>query len=220
MVAKRIQQIFAKVPEVKYGYADISYSSFSKEYKSALVIAVPHEEQLSIENYAEEKFEKCTMNARKKIEVILHDIEVILKEERINYNIPPVGQQNEKDLLAVFSFKYAAVNAGLGWIGKNDVLITEEYGPRVSLSTVLLDYPFETGRIITESRCGSCNRCVDICPHKALKGMDWDINARRNEIIDYHLCNQKRSAYIEKHRRKNACGLCMVVCPFGIEKTI
>lgn len=66
MVAKRIQQIFAKVPEVKYGYADISYSSFSKEYKAALVFAVPPEEQLSIENYAEEKFEKCTMNARKK----------------------------------------------------------------------------------------------------------------------------------------------------------
>lgn len=220
MVAKRIQQIFAKVPEVKYGYADISYSSFSKEYKAALVFAVPHEEQLNIENYAEEKFEKCTMNAREKIEVILHDIECLLKEERIKYNIPPVSQQNEKDLLAVFSFKYAAVNAGLGWIGKNDVLITEEYGPRVRLSTVLIDYPFETGRKITESRCGSCNRCVDICPHEALKGMDWDINARRNEIIDYNLCNQKRSAYIEKHGRKNACGLCMVVCPFGIEKTI
>lgn len=220
MVAKRIQQMFAKVPEVKYGYADISYSSFSKEYKAALVFAVPHGEQLSIENYAEEKFEKCTMNARKKIEVILHDIEGLLKEERIKYNIPPVGQQNEKDLLAVFSFKYAAVNAGLGWIGKNDVLITAKYGPRVSISAVLVDYPFETGIKITESRCGSCNRCVDICPHKALKGMDWDINAQRNDIIDYHLCNQKRSAYIEKHGRKNACGLCMVVCPFGMEKTL
>ena len=220
MVAKKIQQIFAKVPEVKYGYTDISFSSFSEKYRSALVFAVPHEEQLSIESYTEEKFEKCTLNARKEIEVILQDIETLLKEERIKYYIPPVGQQNEKDLLAVFSFKYAAVNAGLGWIGKNDVLITEEYGPRVSLSTVLLDYPFETGRKITESRCGSCNRCVDICPHKALKGLNWDINALRNNLIDYHLCNQKRSAYIEKHGRKNACGLCMVVCPFGMGETI
>lgn len=219
MVAKRIQQIFAKVPEVKYGYTGISYSSFSKEYSSALVFAVPHEEQLNLDNYTEEEFEKCTQNARKKIKVVLQDIEVLLKEECIKYYIPPVGQQNEKDLLAVFSFKYAAVNAGLGWIGKNDVLITEEYGPRVSLSAVLIDYSFETGRKYTESRCASCSRCVDICPHKALKGFNWNINALRNDLIDYHLCNAKRSAYIEKHGRKNACGLCLVVCPFGMEET-
>ena len=220
MVAKKIQQIFAKVPEVKYGYADISYSSFSEEYRSALVFAVPYEEQLNLDSYTEERFENSILNARNKLEIILKDIEIALKEECIKYYIPPVAQQNEEDLLAVFSFKYAAVNAGLGWIGKNDVLITEKYGPRVRLSAVLIDYPFETGRKITESRCGSCNRCVDICPHKALKGLNWDINALRNNLIDYHLCNQKRSVYIEKHGRKNACGLCMVVCPFGMGETI
>ena len=220
MVAKKIQQIFAKVPEVKYGYTDISYSSFSEEYRSALVFAVPYEEQLNLDSYTEERFENSILNARNKLEIILKDIEIVLKEECIKYYIPPVAQQNEEDLLAVFSFKYAAVNAGLGWIGKNDVLITEKYGPRVRLSAVLIDYPFETGRKITESRCGSCNRCVDICPHKALKGLNWDINALRNNLIDYHLCNQKRSAYIEKHGRKNACGLCMVVCPFGMGETI
>lgn len=220
MVAKKIQQIFDKVPEVKYGYTDISYSSFSEEYRSALVFAVPYEEQLNLDSYTEERFENSILNARNKLEIILKDIEIVLKEECIKYYIPPVAQQNEEDLLAVFSFKYAAVNAGLGWIGKNDVLITEKYGPRVRLSAVLVDYPFETGRKITESRCASCNRCVDICPHKALKGLNWDINALRNNLIDYHLCNQKRSAYIEKHGRKNACGLCMVVCPFGMGETI
>ena len=220
MVAKKIQQIFDKVPEVKYGYTDISYSSFSEEYRSALVFAVPYEEQLNLDSYTEERFENSILNARNKLEIILKDIEIVLKEECIKYYIPPVAQQNEEDLLAVFSFKYAAVNAGLGWIGKNDVLITEKYGPRVSLSAVLVDYPFETGRKITESRCASCNRCVDICPHKALKGLNWDINALRNDLIDYHLCNQKRSAYIERHGRKNACGLCMVVCPFGMGETI
>lgn len=220
MVAKKIQQIFDKVPEVKYGYTDISYSSFSEEYRSALVFAVPYEEQLNLDSYTEERFENSILNARNKLEIILKDIEIVLKEECIKYYIPPVAQQNEEDLLAVFSFKYAAVNAGLGWIGKNDVLITEKYGPRVRLSAVLVDYPFETGRKITESRCASCNRCVDICPHKALKGLNWDINALRNNLIDYYLCNQKRSAYIEKHGRKNACGLCMVVCPFGMGETI
>ena len=218
MISKKIQQIFASVPGVKYGYTDISYSSFSKEYKSALVLAVPYEPQLNLENYTEEEFDNSILNARNKLELILKDIEFALIEDGISYYIPPVAQQDEEELKAVFSFKYAAVNAGLGWIGKNDVLITEEYGPRVRLSAVLIDYPFEYGNKITESQCGSCTKCVDICPHKALTGANWDISTLRSDLIDYHLCNQKRSAYIESHGRKHACGLCMVVCPYGMKK--
>lgn len=218
MISEKIQQIFASVPGVIYGYTDISYNSFSKEYKSALVLAVPYEPQLNLENYTEEAFDSSILNARTKLEFILKDIELVLKEEGIKYYIPPVAQQNEEELLALFSFKYAAVNAGLGWIGKNDVLITEEYGPSVRLSAVLIDHPFKYGNKITESRCGSCTKCADICPHKALTGANWDINTLRNELIDYHLCNQKRSEYLKSHERKNACGLCMVVCPYGMGK--
>ena len=218
MISKRIQQIFTKVPEIKYGYTEISYSSFSEEYQSALVFAVPYEQQLRLEDYTEEAFDSSILNAKYKLEQILKDIEFALIEEGISYYIPPVAQQNEEELKALFSFKYAAVNAGLGWIGKNDVLITEEYGPRVRLSAVLIDYPFEYGNKITESQCGSCTKCVDICPYKALTGAKWDIHTLRSDLIDYHLCNQKRSAYIKSHGRKNACGLCMVVCPYGTKK--
>lgn len=220
MIVRKIQQILAKAPEVLYGYADITYSTFSEEYKAALVLAVPYVEQLTLDNYTEERFEQSLVSTKSKLENILNEIEDALREEGIKYYIPPVAQKNEEELLAIFSFKYAAVNAGLGWIGKNDVLITEEYGPRVRISAVLIDYPFECGEIITESRCGTCNKCVEICPYKALKGSGWNINALRNDIIDYHLCNQKRSEYIEKHGRKNACGLCMVVCPFGTEDIV
>lgn len=220
MIEEKIERVFDEVPEVLYGYTKISYSSFSQEYMSALVFAVPYEEQLNLNSYTEERFDKSITDARIILESVLKNLEAVLNEDGIKYYIPPVAQQNEEDLSAEFSFKYAAVNAGLGWIGKNDVLITPKYGPRVRLSAVLIDYPFNYGIKITESRCGSCNRCVDICPHKALNGLNWDINALRNDIIDYHLCNQKRSAFIEKHGRKNACGLCMVVCPFGMEQTI
>ncbi len=215
MLTKQIEAIFAKIPEVEYGYADISYSPFSEEYCSALVFAVPYEEQMNLEGYTEEGFDRCILKTRNKLEAILIELEALLQEEHIKYDIPPVAQQDEKELLATFSFKYAAVNAGLGWIGKNDVLITEKYGPRVRLSAVLIDHPFAYGKRITESRCRDCNRCGDICPYKAIKGSNWNIDALRDDLIDYQLCNQKRSAYIEKHGRKNACGLCIVVCPFG-----
>ena len=62
MISKRIQQIFTKVPEIKYGYTEISYSSFSAEYQSALVLAVPYDKQLSIDNYTEETFDKNILN--------------------------------------------------------------------------------------------------------------------------------------------------------------
>lgn len=215
MITQRLQQIFIGFPEVIYGYTDIAYSEFGTEYQSALVFAVPYEEQLTLEQYTEEGFEKSIANARSKLEKILGNVENALQNEKIKYYIPPVAQQNEEELAALFSFKYAAVNAGLGWIGKNGVLITEKYGPRVRLSAVLIDHPFPYGQKITESRCpADCTKCVDICPHKALTGRMWNIGTQRSELIDYQLCNQKRSAYIEKHGRKNSCGLCMVVCPF------
>lgn len=163
MTAEKIQQIFASAPEVIYGYTDISYSTFSKDYKSALVFAVPYDRRFTLDNYTETGFEESILNAKTKLEEILKNIECALREENIKYYIPPVAQQSEEELVAVFSFKYAAVNAGLGWIGKNDVLITEKYGPRVRLSAVLIDYPFQYGKKITESKY-SCGLCMVICP--------------------------------------------------------
>ena len=72
----------------------------------------------------------------------------VLDEYQVKYDIPPVAQSNEADLEAPFSFKFAAVNAGLGWIGKNDVVITEKYGPRVRLSAILINEQFEYGNKI------------------------------------------------------------------------
>lgn len=219
MVEEKIQYLFSKYPGSIYGFTSISYSSYASQYKSALVFAVPHREQLTIKNYTEEKFERNLQDAKKIVEEILVQLEEILNEYKVNYYIPPMAQSNEKELVAPFSFKYAAVNAGLGWIGKNDVVITEKYGPRVRLSAILIDSPFVYGQRITKSNCpDSCKKCVEICPHHALHNVKWDINALRNDIIDYQLCNQKRSLYIEKHGRKHACGLCMVACPIGIKE--
>ena len=217
---KQIGRLFSASPDILFGYADVSYSPLSTEYKSALVFAVPYGKQLTLADYTEAGFEEGIQIAKTRLEAKIAEIEAVLKENEVKYYIPPVAQKNETDLLAEFSFKFAAVNAGLGWIGKNDVLITEEYGPRVRLSAVLIDYPFEYGNKITKSQCGSCTKCVDICPHQALTGKNWDITIHRNELIDYHLCNQKRSDYIKLHGRKNACGLCMVACPFGMKETI
>lgn len=217
MIEVMIQQLMEKYPEIIYGFTDISYSPYASEYKSALVFAVPYGEQLTLKNYSEERFEKGIQHARKVLEEILIQISEILDKYKVKYYIPPVAQNSEEDLIAPFSFKYAAINAGLGWIGKNDVVITEKYGPRVRLSAVLINEPFTYGQKITKSNCpDSCRKCVDICPCQALYNTNWDIDTLRSDMIDYKLCNQKRSLYLEKHGRKNACGLCIAACPVGV----
>lgn len=217
MVEEKIQHLFLKYSSCIYGFTSISYSRYAGQYKSALVFAVPYGEQLTIDDYTEERFERGIRDAKKIIEEILVLIEDILNEYKVKYYIPPIAQNNEKELVAPFSFKYAAVNAGLGWIGKNDVVITEKYGPRVRLSAILIDSQFTYGQRITKSNCpDTCKKCVEICPYHALHDVKWDIDVLRNDMINYQLCNQKRSLYIEKHGRKNACGLCMAVCPIGI----
>jgi Uncharacterized Fe-S protein len=217
MIANAVEKIFLSYSDVLYGYANISYSDFYKQYKSALVFAVSYTNQLSIKNYSELAFDKGITGAKNNLNIILDKIEGVLQKELVHYYIPSVVQNNEKDLEAPFSFKYAAVNAGLGWIGKSDVLITEKYGPRIRLAAILIDEILPYGKPITNSKCPEdCSKCVDICPYKAIYGVKWDIGKYRNELIDYKLCNQKRSQLLQKRGRKSACGLCMVVCPYGL----
>lgn len=218
MIEKNIRDIFLKYPEVIYGFTNIAYSEYSNTYKSALVFAVPYGEQLTIETYSEEKFEKGIQAAKKILGKILAQLQKMLDEYNVKYYIPPTAQNNEVDLTAPFSFKFAAVNAGLGWIGKNDVVITKQYGPRVRLSVILINEIFTYGSKTLKSSCPeNCKKCVDVCPHKALHNVQWNLNSLRSDLIDYRLCNEKRSLYLKTHGRKNACGLCMAACPFGTQ---
>ncbi len=207
----------AKYLGTLFGITDISYSEYRDKYQCAIVFAVPHNEILSLKNYTEENFQKNTSTARARNDVIVSDISYLLREHNIEYYVPPVAQTSEETLIAPFSFKFAAVNSGIGWIGKNGVLITNEYGPRVSLSAILINCDLHKGIPITQSKCNDgCNLCVKACPYKALKGKQWNINILREELIDYQLCNRKRRLFMKTHKRKNACGLCMVACPLGL----
>lgn len=113
IIENNIRDIFIEFPQVIYRFTDISYSAYAGNYKSALVFAVPHGELL-IATYSEEKFEKGIQDAKKEAEKIAAKLKKLLDEQEIKYCIPPLAQNNEENLTAPFSFKYAAVNAGLG----------------------------------------------------------------------------------------------------------
>ncbi len=66
------------------------------------------------------------------------------------------------------NLKYAAVEAGLGSRGRNDLLITPDYGPRVRLFGVITDADLEPTPKDNKNYCTNCNTCIKACPSGAL----------------------------------------------------
>jgi epoxyqueuosine reductase len=123
-----------------------------------------------------------------------------------------------KTLRTDFPHKMAATRAGLGWIGKTDLFISTESGPRLRLVSILLNTPLEVkSKSIDKSRCGTCNLCVDICPAKAANGKLWDISIEREEFYDPWKCRDKCTEFGRSRLGKDArvCGMCVAVCPIG-----
>jgi epoxyqueuosine reductase QueG len=101
--------------------------------------------------------------------------------------IKPTVEGKELDyesLTTPLPHKTIATRAGLGWIGKSALLITEQYGPAVRLATVLTDAEFEVGEPVNSSRCGDCQKCVKFCPGKAISGENWEANLYKRLPLD------------------------------------
>lgn len=90
----------------------------------------------------------------------------------------------------ILPHKTVATRAGLGWIGKNALLITKEYGSAIRITSIITNAPLECGEPIIESRCGQCLNCTISCPGKAILGKLWNVNLDRDEFL-VHLIVEK-----------------------------
>lgn len=121
------------------------------------------------------------------------------------------------------SHKMVATRAGLGWIGKTDLLISRKFGPRIRLVTILLGSdPGARAIPVDRSRCGKCMICVEKCPAGAANGMLWNINIHRDRFFDAFRCREKCGELAKQklHVEERICGLCVSVCPVGKRKII
>lgn len=82
----------------------------------------------------------------------------------------------DKHMKPLLSLEHAAVEAGLGTLGLNRMLLTPEFGPRVMLTAVLSSVPVECGKRMEQALCKGpeCGRCLAACPGDVIKHWDRD----------------------------------------------
>ena len=102
------------------------------------------------------------------------------------------------------SHKHVAQAAGLGWIGRNNLLVNEKFGSRIRLITVLTDLPLMISSPSIKD-CGSCLDCLSVCPAGAIKV--------RQEEFDHLRCYEQLRTFAKTlHFSHNICGVCVKAC--------
>jgi len=136
-----------------------------------------------------------------------------------NLGFQAIASMNDTALVIPY-----AIKAGLGEYGRNQMVLTPEYGPRVRFSKIFTDMPLAVDaprRLGLADYCAQCTVCADACPPKALpKGQPEIASSSRSTLKGV----RKWSANCEAcfgywAKLKTDCAICMRVCPFNNRAT-
>lgn len=134
--------------------------------------------------------------------------------DRIESEIGPFGYRAFADSAPVLE-KALARDAGLGWVGKHTLLLDRDAGSWFFLGELYTDLPLPVDAPSSE-HCGTCSRCIDICPTQAITGPK-QLDARR--CIAYLTIELKESIPEELRpligNRVFGCDDCQLVCPWN-----
>lgn len=109
-----------------------------------------------------------------------------------------------------------AERSGLGWIGRNSLLLNKKYGSYVFLGEMIIDTELEYDQLKVNDHCGTCTLCINECPTNAiLPGRMVDAN----KCISYQTIENKgdipdkfRNSF---YNRVFGCDICQDVCPWN-----
>jgi epoxyqueuosine reductase len=111
-----------------------------------------------------------------------------------------------------------ARRAGLGWFGKNTMLVNPERGSFFFLGALVLDLELETDEPFEADRCGTCTRCIEACPTQAIVA-PRELDARR--CISYLTIELREEIPVELREgigdRIYGCDVCQTCCPYNVK---
>jgi epoxyqueuosine reductase len=206
-----------------WGAADLRGFSTPKdttrqEFPYALSWAIPMSPQImaNIQHGPNQAYADEYASVNKRINELAAMLSSLLTNHSVRSRVLAASDRTDTvNITGDFPHKTAATRAGLGWIGRHCQLITRNFGPWVRLGTVFVDMELPCSSPIERNYCGTCTRCVDACPAKALKGTSWHAGLPREEMLNIQLCDSwKKEHYFQYHRGHN-CGICAAVCPYG-----
>ena len=170
-------------------------------YKNRVSDGYPADHSAKIASYA------CTTDYHTTIKQMLFELCKRLKEIDADFLA-----RCFVDSAPIFEKRYA-VEAGLGWIGRQSLLVTPEFGSFVLLGEVVMtaecdeyDSPLET------VGCGECRRCVDACPNGAIK--ERHIDTSRCISCATIECRADEEG-CDTHGWIFGCDECQTVCPYN-----
>jgi epoxyqueuosine reductase QueG len=144
-----------------------------------------------------------------RINILLDTIALIVTSatQDLGYQAMPipasqlVDWKNQKGHL---SHKHVARAAGLGWIGRNNLLVNDQFGSRIRLVTILNDLPLPIDSPSLKN-CDSCRNCLSVCPAGAIK--------ERQEDFEHLRCYEQLRTFAKTlHFSHNICGVCVKAC--------
>ena len=135
--------------------------------------------------------------------------------ENLRKEIGEIGGRAFVDSAPVMERQWAQ-KSGLGWLGKNSLLLNREMGSFFFLAELIVDVEISPDPPMVKDYCGTCTRCIDACPTDAIVA-DGVVDA--SKCISYLTIELKENIPVEfKEKMENwifGCDICQDVCPWN-----
>ncbi|WXG39545.1 MAG: 4Fe-4S binding protein [Candidatus Freyarchaeum deiterrae] len=211
-VKKIAQDLGAKIVGVaeadRFGEAPEGYrpNDILEDAESVVVLAIPLLKGVLRNAPSREYFLNYFMVNNELNIIALHLGWFLESEGYETVPIPTAQPYNVDEYRGDFSHRHAAVLAGIGCLGKNNLLITKNYGPRVRLVSIVTNAPLSRDEPLNENFCEGCEACINFCP----------VNALETGYTDKEKCGSHlKKIGKQLNTSELFCGICIKVCPIG-----